>query len=78
MKKTVFCVLSFALTFLQLSATTKHNSKTSYTNNVQSGVIVHAADITELRTAANALRQSAGLAPFTFTDANLTGHSIRD
>ena len=48
-----------------------------FTYAVQPGATIHAADITELRAAANALRAAAGLAPFAFTDSSLTGAPIR-
>lgn len=50
----------------------------AYTNNVQPGGVVRAADVVELRTAANALRATAGLQPYTFTDPSLAaGATIR-
>src|SRR4051794_32895692 len=74
MKKTAFVVLSLTLA-CYLSATTKHTATSTYTNTVQSGTPVRAVDITELRTAANQLRQTAGLAAFTFTDPTLNAGS---
>ncbi|HEY0156444.1 MAG TPA: Ig-like domain repeat protein [Thermoanaerobaculia bacterium] len=39
--------------------------------------IVRAADTTDVRSLANSLRRAAGLAPFSFTDATLTGLPVK-
>ncbi len=48
-----------------------------YTATVQAGAMIRAADLVEIRTAANELRSAAGLTPFNFTDASLSGVRIR-
>ncbi|HEX3071201.1 MAG TPA: Ig-like domain repeat protein, partial [Thermoanaerobaculia bacterium] len=42
-----------------------------------SSTIVHAVDITELRTAVNAMREAAGLGTVSFTDSSLAGATIK-
>jgi len=48
-----------------------------YTGVVETGASIRAADIAELRIAANELRSAAGLEAFNFTDGSLAGASIR-
>jgi hypothetical protein len=66
------------VTLLALSLTVVPRAAGAYTYNAQPGTVVHTTDIIELRSAANALRASAGLQAFAFTDPSLqAGFTIR-
>lgn len=52
-------------------------SSVVYSATVQPGAAIRAADLVELRAAANELRSAAGLPAFTFTNGSLTGMQIR-